>query len=152
MIKNWDFLWLSQFFCLTLHPETRRWSEGKTNNNKFMATINVNVGKNDVVTINVNGDQQPENEQSIDKLYNILRRMLVKYDNDKYDKERKAWWYEVFADFNEDFEDAIYPVIKDMELHQAYTYCLGYMYMRDFYYDSQDYINDLNDMLNNCKF
>lgn len=120
-----------------------------------MATINVNADKNDVININVNGEsqQQPESEQQkINELHDTLRSMLNKYNNKRYATEHKAWWYEVFCDFGQDFDDAIYPVIKDMEVYQAYTYCLGYMYMRDSYYNSPAWINDLNNMLKNCKF
>jgi hypothetical protein len=124
-----------------------------------MATINVNAGKNDVINVNVNNESiQVENEQEKDEqekintMHDTLRSMLNKYNNKRYATEHKAWWYEVFCDFSEDFDNAIYPIIKDMEVYQAYTYCLGYMYMRDSYYNSPAWINDLNNMLKNCNF
>jgi hypothetical protein len=122
-----------------------------------MATININIEtkETDVINVNVNGTQQEseqEKKEKINALHTKLRGMLNKYNSKRYESEKKHWWYEVFVDFDEDFDDAIYPIIKDMDISAAYTHCLGYMYMRDAYYFSPEYFEDLNEMVRNCKF
>jgi hypothetical protein len=116
-----------------------------------MATININVGKNDIVNINVASTQQVTNDnESIEPLYRKLRADLSKYNSDMYEKEHNHWWYEVFVDFDEDFDEFIYPKIKDMDYEEQYTFCLGYMYRRDAYYFSPNYYNDMNEMVKNA--
>jgi len=114
-----------------------------------MATININVGKEDVININLVGTQNTttNNKEAINALYLKLRKELSNFNN----KLEPHWWYETFIDFSEDFDEEIYPIIKDMPYKEQVTYCVGYMSRQDAYYASDDYINDLNTMLN-CAF
>ena len=68
-------------------------------------------------------------------------------------KERgiKGFWYEVGIDFDEDFEDAIYPVICDMHYDKAVVYCLQYMIKREAFYDSPRYYQMLDRMVADIK-
>lgn len=116
-----------------------------------MAEININIGKDDVLNINVAGTQETiettDNKEDIEELCVKLRRALSKYNSDRHQKEHKCWWYEVFVDFQEDFEELIYPHIKDMEYEEQFTFCLGYMWRRDSYYFSPQHYDDLNEMV-----
>jgi hypothetical protein len=114
-----------------------------------MATININVGKEDIININLVGAQNTatNNKGAINALYLKLRNELSKLNG----KLEHHWWYETFVDFSEDFYDEIYPIIKDMPYKEQFTYCVGYMTKQDLYYASEDYINDLNAMLK-CAF
>jgi hypothetical protein len=117
-----------------------------------MAQININIGKDDVLNINVTGTQQQtsevkDSEKDIDALHDKLRHDLNVYNNKRYEKEHDSWWYEVFYDFTEDFDDIIYPKIKDMPYEEQYTFCLGYMWKRDSYYFSDEHYDFLNAMV-----
>ena len=122
-----------------------------TNDNKTrntMTTINIHIRKEDVVNINLCKDKQSTLENTekesigglATKLYNDLKEF-----NKRNDKE-KGWWYEVFIDFKEDFEEFIYPTIKDMRYEEQFTFCLGYMYKMDIYHlnsECYDFLNEL---------
>lgn len=112
-----------------------------------MATININIGNEDVLNINVAGTQHVEHE-SIKELHDKLKVVLNAYNSKRYKEEHKHWWYEVFIDFSEDFKDFIYPIIKDMDFEEQYTYCLGYMWRRDSYYFSEEHYDFLNKLAN----
>ena len=56
----------------------------------------------------------------------------------------KGFWYEVGIDFDENFEDEIYPVICNMSHDKAVEYCLQYMIKRESFYDSPRYYQMLN--------
>ena len=120
-----------------------------------MATININIGKDDVLNINVAGTQKAngdnDSKEAIDALYKKLDKALSAYNHNMYEKEHKHWWYEVFIDFSEDFSDFIYPKIKDMDYEEQYTFCLGYMWHRETYYFSPSYYDDLNRMVSELK-
>lgn len=116
-----------------------------------MATININIGKDDVLNINMAGTQLTnevkDSQETIDALRNKLRNALNEYNSKMYKEEHKHWWYEVFVDFDEDFDEFIYPKIKGMDYEEQYTFCLGYMFRRDNYYSSPQYYNDLDEMV-----
>lgn len=109
-----------------------------------MATININAGTNDVININV--VTLPKTEVSKKDLFNKLNKDLVNKSNNL----KKHLWYEVFYDFADDFDEKIYPIIKDMPYETAFTYCWGLLRDYDAYYDSDQYIKDLNGMLKKC--
>jgi len=117
-----------------------------------MAIINIKASENDVININTGHQQVEVEKKSINELYETLRTMLLKYNNKRCLEKHKAWWYEVFADFCEDFDETIYPIIKGMDVKSAFTYCLGYMYRQDDYYDSPQWLKDLDDMIKDCDF
>ena len=118
-----------------------------------MATINLNITRDDVVSINVQGNDAGQNESvTIDKdlreeTYKRLEKDLCQYNHEMYENEHKHWWYEVWADFGESFDDVIYPKIKDMSHDEQYTFCLGYMWERDGYYFSPAHYEFLNKMV-----
>ena len=67
----------------------------------------------------------------------------------KYQKEnKKNWWYEVWVDFSEDWDDT-YDFIKDMSYDEALEKCIAFMDKLDKYYGSDEYIDDLNEMILN---
>lgn len=121
-----------------------------------MAIININVGENDVLNINVVGTNQSsevnDNKEVIDALYEKLKKDLNEYNKKRYEKEHKCWWYEVFIDFGEEFDDCIYPIIKDMNYQDQFTYCFGYMERSDNYYNSDEHYENLNQMLKGLKY
>lgn len=121
-----------------------------------MATINITLAKDDVLNVNVASTKETsevdDSKEVIDALYDKLKADLSAYNRERNKKEHKAWWYEVFADFNEDFDGVIYPQIKDKDYQAQYVFCLGYMFLRDTYYFSDDYYNDLNKMLKSAEF
>lgn len=117
-----------------------------------MATININIGKDDVLNINVAGTQQASDDKEvINALYEKLYSALSDYNRKRYEEEHKCWWYEVFIDFGEDFDEFIYPKIKDMDYEEQFTFCLGYMYRRDNYYFSPEHYDALNEMVRSIK-
>ena len=120
-----------------------------------MAIININVGENDVLNINVVGTNQSsevnDNKEVIDALYKKLKKDLNEYNSKRYKKEHKCWWYEVFIDFGEQFDDCIYPIIKDMNYQDQFTYCFGYMERCDNYYFSDEHYESLNQMVKELK-
>ena len=115
-----------------------------------MATININVGSNDVININVAQTTTPTAEptkEEIDTLYAKLRTELVHKSNNA----KHSFWYEVFIDFSEAFDDSIYPLIKDLPYEAAFDLCWGYLQRRDDYYASPSYVEDLNKALKSIK-
>ena len=121
-----------------------------------MATINITLAKDDVLNVNVVSTKETsevdDSKEVIDALYDKLKADLSAYNSERYKKEHTAWWYEVFVDFNEDFDGVIYPQIKDKDYQTQYVFCLGYMFLRDTYYFSDDHYNDLNKMLKSAEF
>ena len=63
----------------------------------------------------------------------------------------KGFYYEVWIDFYEDFEDEIYPVISTLSDDDATKYCLQYMEKREAFYYSPRYYQMLDRMLANVK-
>ena len=115
-----------------------------------MATINLNVCSNDVININVaqtTAQATVQTKEEIDALYAKLRTGLVNKSNNA----KHPFWYEVFIDFSEAFDDSIYPLIKDLPYEAAFDLCWGYLQRRDDYYASPSYIEDLNKMLKSIK-
>lgn len=138
---------LYQNFFVSLHHKTKQI--------KIMAVININIGKDDVLNLNVVGTSQ-SNEVNYSKeviyaLYKKLKADLIAYNNKRYKEEHKHWWYEVFIDFDDDFDECIYPKIKDIEYDGQYTFCLGYMFRRDEYYFSPNYYKSMNAMVAGIK-
>lgn len=120
-----------------------------------MATININIGKEDVLNVNVSETQQTsevkDSKETIDALYKKLKNDLSLYNHKRHEEEHKSWWYEVFIDFDEDFDDFIYSQIKDMDYEEQYTFCLGYMWRRESYYFSPDHYDALNKMISHLE-
>ena len=120
-----------------------------------MATININIGKEDVLNVNVSETQQTsevkDSKETIDALYKKLKKDLSLYNHKRHEEEHKSWWYEVFIDFDEDFDEFIYPQIKDMDYEEQYTFCLGYMWRRESYYFSPDHYDALNKMISHLE-
>jgi hypothetical protein len=117
-----------------------------------MAVININIGKDDVLNINVAGTQQAsDGKEVIDALYEKLYSALNEYNHKRYEEEHKSWWYEAFIDFGEDFDEFIYPKIKSMDYEEQFTFCLGYMWRRDNYYFGPEHYDALNEMVRNIK-
>ena len=115
-----------------------------------MATINLNVNSNDVININVvnaNAERKPT-QGEVNALHNKLRSELVNKSNNA----KQHFWYEVFIDFSEDFEEVLFPLIKDLPYEAAFDLCWGYLQRRDDYYGSDQYTNDLDEMYKNVKF
>ena len=108
-----------------------------------MATINLNLNihDNDVVNININGKNV--NEQDINVLHDKLKKGLIKKSNSM----PNHFWYEVFIDFSETFDDGLYPLIKDLPYEAAFDLCWGYLQRRDDYYRSPNYYEGLNEMI-----
>ena len=85
----------------------------------------------------------------IDKLYYDMKErvgLLMKAEN------RKPFWYEVWIDFGEDFDEIIYPKIKDLQPDAAARYCLDYMERRERFYGSPYYYAMLDKMVADVKF
>ena len=120
-----------------------------------MATINIKIGKDDVLNVNLVGTNQSseatDSKEVIDALYEKLKADLSAYNHKRYEKEHKHWWYEVFIDFGEDFDELIYPKIKDMGYEEQYTFCLGYMWERENHYFSPDYYKAMDAMVAGLK-
>lgn len=111
-----------------------------------MAVININLGENDV--ININMAQQNQQTMSADELHDKLKRELVRKSNGM----ECPFWYEVFIDFSENFDDVIYPLIKNLPYDAAFDLSWGYLQRRDDYYSSPNYVGDLNEMLGDLVF
>ena len=112
-----------------------------------MATININIGSNDIVNVSVidaNKIKHESKEKLYEKLYNDIKERC------KEKKER--FWYEVFIDFSEDFDDVIYPTIKDLPYDAALDLCWGYLVRRELYYSSPQWIEDLDKSLHDTTF
>lgn len=84
-------------------------------------------------------------KEKVDALYYKLKHELVYKSN----HSKHPFWYEVFVDFNEDFDEVLYPVIKDLPYWAAFDLCWGYLQSREDYYDSPSWIEDLNKMIKN---
>ena len=111
-----------------------------------MATINLNVSEKDVININVVAPKEEKaTQEEINALHDKLRRELVHKSNNA----KHHFWYEVFIDFSEDFDDVLYPLIKDLPYEAAFDLCWGYLQRRDDYYSSPSWIEDLNKMIHN---
>ena len=112
-----------------------------------MATINLNVSGNDVININVVNPTKEPTKEEINALHDKLRSELVHKSNNA----KHHFWYEVFIDFSEDFDEVLYPLIKDLPYEAAFDLCWGYLQRRDDYYASPSWIEDLNDMIKDIK-
>ena len=110
-----------------------------------MATINLNITQNDTININVVSSENNGSKQRVskDEVFDRLYKDLVHKSNNM----KEHLWYEVFYDFAEDFDEKIYPIIKDMSYETAFTYCWGYLVQQDEYYGSEQYTRDLDSML-----
>ena len=105
-------------------------------------TISINISDNNDITIGINNT----NPHSLTKeeLYKKLRKDMMKYQKEN----KKNWWYEVWVDFSEDWDDT-YDFIKDMSYDEALEKCIAFMDKLDKYYGSDEYIDDLNEMILN---
>ena len=105
-------------------------------------TISINISDNNDITIGINNN----NTHSLTKeeLYKKLRKDMMKYQ----EENEINWWYEVWVDFSEDWDDT-YDFIKDMSYDEALEKCIEFMYKLDKYYGSDEYIDDLNEMVLN---
>ena len=112
-----------------------------------MAIININLGENDVININMDS-QQNHQTMSADELHDRLRRELVRKSNGM----EHPFWYEVFIDFSDNFDDVIYPLIKNLPYDAAFDLSWGYLQRMDDYYSSPKYVDDLDEMLGNLVF
>lgn len=103
-------------------------------------TISINISENNDITIGINYNDT--HSLTKEELYKKLRKDMMMYQ-----KENKTkWWYETWIDFDEDWDDT-YDFIKDMSYDEALENCIKFMYKLDKYYNSDAYIDDLNDML-----
>ena len=114
-----------------------------------MATININVGENDVININVNNAESTNaSEPKLGKkeLYEKIYHELKLYAKEN----KKQYWYEVWIDFDEGW-DGIYEQIKDLHHQAMFDTCLGFINRMEYYYDSPKYYQDLNKMIKDMK-
>ena len=111
-----------------------------------MATININVGENDIININVEGSNETPKINKED-LYRQMREELSTFCKEN----NKRYWYEVWIDFSEDW-DGIYEQIKNLDHQAAFDTCFGFLERMEAYYNSPRYYEDLNDMIKNAKF
>lgn len=108
-----------------------------------MATINLNVTPNDVVSINVCGAEANPTEEELDDLYYKLKKALCKRAKDT----DTNFWYEVWIDLDEDFDETIYPLIKNMPFDAQVDFCWGFLCRCDNYYFSDEWKEDWNKWL-----
>lgn len=82
-----------------------------------------------------------------EEVFKRLYHDTVKFSNEG--GREKHFWYEVFIDFDEAFDEEIYPRIKNLEYEDALTYSIGWMAQMDRYYDSPQHYESLNKALEN---
>lgn len=111
-----------------------------------MATINITLGKDDVLNINTTSSKEDFSKEK-DELKSKLHKRLVEYSNNR----KHPFWYEVFYDFTENF-DEIYPKVRGMDFEEAFVYCVGICTLQDDYYNSPQYFDALNKALSKATF
>ena len=84
-----------------------------------------------------------------DKAWNYYEKEIQPLVYDLMDKkmEGKYFWYEVWIDLDERFDDEVWPVINGLPVEAAAKYVFEWLVRRDEYYDSPKYYEMLNKLV-----
>lgn len=86
------------------------------------------------------------------KNWEYYRRNIYPVVKEMQEKKGVKLWYEVWIDLSEQFDDKMWPTIKDLPVEAAAKYVLNWLVEQEHFYDSPHYIEMLNGQLSQADF